>query len=126
MPVVHLLDADGLAGERYAEVDLLVVQAKTSATGDHERTVVKWVMRFWNASIRTGRSRVNLGRAFHVQGFMGSFVIEFLEEGVELGLLLQDVGARWASGFFFQGQMHALMPAVLLGMTGPDALNGDA
>src|SRR5207249_6041712 len=32
--VVNFLDADGLPGERYAEVDFLVVQAKTSAAGD--------------------------------------------------------------------------------------------
>jgi hypothetical protein len=57
---------------------------------------------------------------------MRSFVIELLQESVELGLLLQEVGARRAGGFFLQGQMHAFMPAVLLGMTGPDALNGDA
>jgi hypothetical protein len=57
---------------------------------------------------------------------MGSFVIEFLEEGVELGLLLQDVGARRTSGFSLQGQMHAFMSAVLLRMTGPDPLNGDS
>src|SRR6201993_3041071 len=104
----------------------IVVQAKASAAGDHDRAVVKWVMRFWDASIRTGRSRVNLGRAFHVQGFMGSFVIEFLEEGVELGLLLRDIGARRAGGFFLQGQMHTFMPAVLLRMTGADPLNGDS
>src|SRR4029077_5038211 len=63
--MVDFFDADGLAGEGHAEVDLLVVQAKASAAGDHDRAVVKWVMRFWDASIRTGRSRVNLGRAFH-------------------------------------------------------------
>src|SRR5579871_6612884 len=73
--MVDFFDADGLAGEGHAEVDLLVVQAKTSAAGDHDRAVVKWVMRFGDTSIRTGRSRVNLGRAFHAQGFMGSFVI---------------------------------------------------
>jgi hypothetical protein len=39
-------------------------------------------------------------------------------------LLLQDVGARRTSGFFLQGQMHTFMTTVLLGMTGPDALNG--
>jgi len=30
------------------------------------------------------------------------------------------------SGFFLQGQVHALMSAVLLGMTGPDAFDADA
>src|SRR4029077_9176841 len=45
--MVDFFDADGLAGEGHAEVDLLVVQAKASAAGDHDRAVVKWVMRFW-------------------------------------------------------------------------------
>jgi hypothetical protein len=56
---------------------------------------------------------------------MRSFVIEFLKESVELSLLLQDVGARRASGFFLPGEMHAFMAAVLLRMAGPDALNRD-
>jgi len=123
---VDFFDADGLSCQGHTEIDLLVVQAKATATGDHDRAVVKWIMRFWDAAIRTGRSRVNLGRAFHVQSFMGSLLIELVEEGVELGLLLQAVGARGAGGFFFQGQMHAFMAAVLLGMTGLYPLNGDA
>src|SRR5205807_8281662 len=39
--VVNFLDADGLPGERYAEVDFFVVQAKTSAAGDHDGAVVE-------------------------------------------------------------------------------------
>jgi len=124
--VVDFFDADGLSCKGNAEVDLLVVQAKTSATGDHDRAVVEGVVRFWDASIRMGGSRVNLGRAFHGESFMGSFVIEFLHEDVELGLLLQDVGARRASGFRLQGEMHAFMTAVLLRMARADPLNGDA
>ena len=57
---------------------------------------------------------------------MGSFLIEFLQKGVELSLLLQDVGAGRAGGFFLQGEMHAFMAAVLLRMTGADAFNGDS
>jgi hypothetical protein len=57
---------------------------------------------------------------------MRPFVIEFLQEDVELGLLLQNVGARRTGGFFLQGQMHTFMTAVLLGMTRADPLNGDA
>ena len=57
---------------------------------------------------------------------MRPFVIELVQEGVELGLLLQDVGTGWASGFFLQGEMHTFMTAVLLGMAGADPLNGDA
>ena len=57
---------------------------------------------------------------------MRPFVVELLHEGIELGLLLQQIGAGGARGFFLQGQMHALMPAVLLRMTGPDAFDADA
>jgi hypothetical protein len=31
-----------------------------------------------------------------------------------------------AGGFFFQGEMHTFMTAVLLGMAGTDPLNRDA
>ena len=57
---------------------------------------------------------------------MRSFLIELLQERVELGLLLQDVGARRAGGFFLEVEMRAFMPAVLLGMAGLDALDRDA
>jgi hypothetical protein len=55
---------------------------------------------------------------------MGSFEIEFLQEGVERGLLLQEVDAGRAASFL--GQMHAFMTAVLLGMAGTDPLNRDS
>jgi hypothetical protein len=47
--VVHFLNTDGLAGEGGAEVDLLVVQAKTSAAGDDDGAVVERVVRFGDA-----------------------------------------------------------------------------
>jgi hypothetical protein len=46
---------------------------------------------------------------------MRTLGIELLNEGVEFSLLLQDVGANGACGFFLQSQTHAFMPAVLLG-----------
>src|SRR5246127_4560605 len=92
--VVDLLDTDGLARKGYAEVDLLVIEAKTSAAGDHDGPVVEGVVRFGDASIRATGSRVDLGRAFHGKGLMGPFLIEFLQESVEFALLLQDVGTR--------------------------------
>src|SRR5579864_625862 len=124
--VVDLLDTDGLARKGYAEVDLLVIEAKTSAAGDHDGPVVEGVVRFGDASIRATGSRVDLGRAFHGKGLMGPFLIEFLQESVEFGLLLQDVGTRRAGGFFLQGQMHTFVTTVLLGMAGPDPLNRDS
>jgi hypothetical protein len=49
-----------------------------------------------------------------------------LDEGVEAGLLLEHVGGGGLGRFRFQGQMHAFVPTVLLGMPGRDALDVDA
>jgi hypothetical protein len=53
-----------------------------------------------------------------------AFGVELVHEGIELCLLLQR--ARRAGGLFLQGQVHALVAAVLLRMAGLDALDGDA
>ena len=90
--------------------------------GDHDRAVVERIVGFRDAAIRAAGSRVDLGRAFHAESFMRSFVIELLQESVELGLLLQDVGPRCTSGFLLQGEMHAFMTTVLLEITGLDPL----
>jgi hypothetical protein len=79
-----------------------------------------------NALIRSGRSRVDLSGAFHVESLVRTFIIEILDESIELCLLLEDVGASGAGGFLFQSEMHAFVAAVLLRMAGSDALNGDA
>jgi hypothetical protein len=49
MPWSTSFDADRLAGEGYAEVDLLVVQAKTTAAGDDDSAVVERVVGFGDA-----------------------------------------------------------------------------
>ena len=60
---------------------------------------------------------VDLRRALHVQGFVRTLVVEDLDELVEPSLLLQKIGSRRLGGFFFQGQMHALMSKSDLGRT---------
>jgi hypothetical protein len=57
---------------------------------------------------------------------MRSFVVKLLQEDIELGLLLKQVGTGGARGFFLQRQMHALVTTVLLRMAGPDAFDADA
>jgi len=57
---------------------------------------------------------------------MRPFVIEFIHEIVEAGLLRQAVSASRLRCFFFQGEMPALMAAILLGVAWLDAFNGDA
>ena len=57
---------------------------------------------------------------------MRALGVELAEEGIEAFLLLQAVEAGRACGFFFKGQMHALMPAILLRMAWLDAFDRDA
>ena len=57
---------------------------------------------------------------------MRALVVVEVEEVVEPGLLLQEVLGGRLGGLFLQGQVHALMAAVLLRMAGLDALDVDA
>ncbi len=52
--------------------------------------------------------------------------VEFLDEGIEAGLLLQEIHAWRAGGFALEGAMHALMASVLLRAAWLDALDVDA
>jgi hypothetical protein len=56
---------------------------------------------------------------------MRTFVIEDFDEVVEPGLLLQEVASGRLGGFFLQGQMHALMAAILLGMARLDPFDAN-
>ena len=56
---------------------------------------------------------------------MRPLVVEDLDKLVEPGLLLKKIGSRRFSGFFLQGQMHALMATVLLRMTRLDPFNAN-
>jgi hypothetical protein len=57
---------------------------------------------------------------------VGSFGIELVSEGVEAGLLLETVETWWPGCFGLQREVHALVAAVLLGLAGLDALDGNA
>ena len=57
---------------------------------------------------------------------MRALGVELLEEVVEAGLLLQAVHAGRPGCFLLQGEVHALVTAVLLRMARFDALDGDA
>ena len=53
-------------------------------------------------------------------------MVEDLNKLVEARLLLQKICGRWLGGFFLQGEMHALMTTILLGMTWLDAFDANA
>ena len=57
---------------------------------------------------------------------MGPLGIEFLDEGVEAGLLLKAVHTGRTRCFLLQRKVHALVAAILLRVTRLDALDADA
>jgi hypothetical protein len=56
---------------------------------------------------------------------MWALGVEFPDEVIKAGLLLETIGAWRADGLFLEGQVHALMAPVLLGATWFDALDVD-
>src|SRR6185312_12316466 len=69
---------------------------------------------------------IKVRRPLHGERFVRSFGVELLDEGIEACLLLQAVEPRRPGRLFLQGQMHALMTAILLRMARLDALDRDA
>lgn len=66
---------------------------------------------------------LEVGRDLHGNGVMRPLLIEFAQESIEAHLLLQHVHSQRSRGLFLERQMHALMPAILLWTTWPDALD---
>jgi hypothetical protein len=57
---------------------------------------------------------------------MGPVGVAVIDEGVQANMLLQEVMGGRPGGLVLQGQMHALMTAILLRMSWLDALDVDA
>jgi hypothetical protein len=100
-----------------------MTETDPAAVGDHHDFVVEGIVDIGQALIGAGGGLIDLGRTLHAQGFVRALVVEDIDEVIELGLLLQEVRTGRLGGFFLQGQMHALMAAVLLRMTRPDPFN---
>jgi hypothetical protein len=120
------LDTHTLPRKDGAEIDFFAVEADPSAVGDVDGLVVKRIIKFRQAAILADGGSIDFRRAPHVQGLVRPLVVELLEKIIEFAMLLQTVHARETSGFGFERKMHALMPAILLRMTGLDAFDGDA
>ncbi len=115
-----------IASRALADSFTLVGAALMAAGGDQDVAVVPGILQFRQAIVRPWGGGIEFGRASHGECLVGAFGIELAHEGIELGLLLQAVHCWWPSGLLLQGQVHALMAAVLLRTAGLDALDGDA
>ncbi len=76
------------------------IRHRRAAVGDDYCLVVKRIVRFRDALIGAAGRSIDLRRTFHIQGFVWALVVKLFQKGVELGLLLQQIGAGGALGFF--------------------------
>jgi hypothetical protein len=119
---VHFFDTHGLTGKDLAEIDFLLPR-QMRPQRDHDRLIVERIVDVRQSGVGARGRLVDLRRTFHVESFVGTLVVEDLGKFVKACLLLQKIGGDGFGRFFFQGQMHAFVTAVLLGMTGLDAFN---
>jgi hypothetical protein len=70
--------------------------------------------------------RIEIRWDFHRQCLVGALVVVLALPPIEARLLLEPVGCRRFRGMLCEREMQALVPAVLLGMPGLDALQSDA
>ena len=99
--VVDLFDAHSLTSERGAEIDFLFVDADSSAVGNQSGPIVERVGELSDAAIGSRRGLIDVGGVLHIESFMGALVVEFMNEGIELGLLLKEVGTGGPGSFPF-------------------------
>ena len=122
---LNLFEADGLAGEDGAEINLFPVQADASTEGDLDGVVVKRIGEIRQALIRACGRAVDFSRTLHTEPLMRTILVELLDEIVKLPLLLKTVETRRACRFFFEREMHPFVASILLRMTRPDPFNAD-
>jgi len=123
---VYFFDADGLSGKDLAEIDFFLAQTDATATGDHDGFVVEWIVDIRQSVVGTRGRLVDLCWTLHVQSFVRAFVVEDIDELVEAGLLLQEIGGCRFCGLFLQSEVHAFVTTVLLRMTRLDAFDANA
>jgi len=88
--LADLRQADILPGKHRTEIYLLSAKADAAAVRHGDRLIVKRVGQVFKAAIHAWRSRVEVGRDFHVQRLMGPVPVVPLNECVK-ARLLRDV-----------------------------------
>jgi hypothetical protein len=71
--------------------------AKTAAVSDDDGLVMERIVRLADTAIGPARGQIDFRGVPHVEGFVRTLVVELFQEGVELGLLQQQIRAGWPS-----------------------------
>ena len=71
---MNFLDADCLAGEDRAEVNLLATETDPAAISDDNDFIVERIVDIGQALVGAGGRLLELGRTLHAQGFVWAFI----------------------------------------------------
>jgi hypothetical protein len=107
--VVDLFDTHSLTRERGTEIDFLFVDADSSAAGNQSGPIVERIGEFSDAAIGLRGGFLDVSAILHAESFLWAFVVKFMDEGIELGLLLKEVGTRgagWLPALRFDACIH--------------------
>jgi len=99
--LVDFFDAHSLTRKRSAEIDLLFEDADPSAAGNQNGPIVERIGELSDAAVSSRGRLIDVGGKLHIESFMGALVVELMNEGIELGLLLKEVGSGGTGGFDF-------------------------
>ena len=79
-----------------------VSETDAATTSDHDRFVVKRIVDVGQSGVAAGRRLIDLRGTFHVQSFVGTFVVEDLGKFVKARLLLKKICGGGFGRFFFK------------------------
>jgi hypothetical protein len=125
--VVHFLESDILTGQRLRDADAIALPADAAVLADESDLEVTGVLDLRKLPRELPQRRaVGRRRRFLAEPFVRSLFVVLAAECVEAGLLRTEVAARRPRCLGLQRLVHALVPAVLLGMRRLDQLGIDA
>jgi len=124
--IIDLFEADILPHTGNGDVDPLGVPTNPPVRADVPGLEPVGVFQWGQPVGHCPRGRgIDRRGGLQIQGFVRALGVELLPEVIELTLLRTTVRRRGASGFGFEGPMHAFMPTVLLGLPRFDELGED-
>jgi len=124
--VVDFAQAKDLACKDLAAIDLALSDTDAPAPSDADGAIMEWIFRIPGRHIDPRRRCIEIAGTGPAQRLMRTLVVVNIDEAIDAFLLLEKVEGGRLCGFLFQGQVHAFVPAVLLGTPWPDAFDSDA